>query len=635
MTVGPQQMGRPHTLVLAGVLAAITALAVAAQGPPQGGAQPPAGELGGGKPIFPRNQGAPNFERHCASCHTAEGMNAGGRVVPSAAALRALTAEQVYAALTVGSMAQQAAPLSDPLKRELAAFVSGKRFTDTASYAVERMPNRCAANPALGELSASPAWNGWSPGPENTRFQPAAAAGLRAEDVPKLKLKWAFGFPGGASGTSQPTVAFGRVFVGSDNGFLYSLDAKTGCGYWSFRPEAPAPDASGPYAPMIGPIDGHAGVRYAVYFVTRSLTAFAVDAQTGKELWRSRIEGGGGTRGSATLADGRIYVPITGTETMVGAKGTCCSSKGAVVSVDANTGRVVWRADTIQEPLRQLGTKKDGTPVMGPSGASVWNAPTVDRKRRRVYVGTGNSFGPVAASTSDAIVALEVDDGNIVWHHQEFRDDAFMLNCPDKNAEGGNCPPVLGPDWDFGGSSVILQTLPNGQDILVNAGKGGVAIALDPEGKVLWRTKLYGATPPTADGLVLFGGTSDGTRVYYPLQQPRGGVAAVRLSDGHLDWNVTLDADGRGQFGGASGIPGIVFTGGWDGVLSAIDVKGRTVWRFNAKQPFKTINGVGADGGSFGSAGPTIAGGMVYAVSGYVGMQAGSAGNVLLAFAVE
>src|SRR5688572_11099926 len=213
---------RRSSLLSTAALIAATTIFVSGQ-VPDGGAPGQGPQLGGGKPILPTPQGGPLFEKNCASCHTAEGMNVGGRVVPSVASLRSLTAEQVYAALTVGSMVAQAAKLSDPQKRDIATFATGKRFSDTSSYAVDKMPNRCAANPPLGDRTATPAWNGWSPAPDNTRFQPAAAAGLRASDVPRLKLKWAFGFPGGASGTSQPTVAFGRIFVGSDNGFLYSL----------------------------------------------------------------------------------------------------------------------------------------------------------------------------------------------------------------------------------------------------------------------------------------------------------------------------------------------------------------------------------------------------------------------------
>ncbi len=81
-------------------------------------------------------------------------------------------------------------------------------------------------------------WNGWGNGIANHRFQSAAAAGLTADSVPRLKLKWAFGFPGGTSAFGQPAVVAGRVFVGSDIGYVYSLDASSGCVYWSYRPLA-------------------------------------------------------------------------------------------------------------------------------------------------------------------------------------------------------------------------------------------------------------------------------------------------------------------------------------------------------------------------------------------------------------
>ncbi len=57
---------------------------------------------------------------------------------------------------------------------------------------------------------------------------------MAAEDVPRLSLKWAFGFPDATSAWSQPTVAGGRLFVGSQNGTVYALDARSGCIYWTF-----------------------------------------------------------------------------------------------------------------------------------------------------------------------------------------------------------------------------------------------------------------------------------------------------------------------------------------------------------------------------------------------------------------
>ena len=205
------------------------------------------------------------------------------------------------------------------------------------------------------------------------------------------------------------------------------------------------------------------------------------------------------------------------------------------------------------------------------------------------------------------------------------------------NPADSNCADKLGPDYDFGGSSAILQTV-NGKDILLAAGKGGVAIARDPgnEGKVLWRTQLWeNAGAVGLSGLVVWGGASDGTRVYYPLQQINGGLKALDIKTGKVEWNAEIKADRRGQAGPASAIPGAVFTGGWDGILRAVDAEGKVIWSFNAVQDFSTVNGMPAKGGSFGSAGPVIANGMLFIPSGYPGTLRGTPGNVLLAFGVE
>jgi polyvinyl alcohol dehydrogenase (cytochrome) len=557
----------------------------------------------------------------------------GDRTVPTISTLATLPPERIYQAITTGTMAVHAASLPDRQKRDLTEFVAKRPFLDIEGTGLARMTNRCTSNPALPALSANASWNGWG-GSRNARFQPQPAAGLDARAVPRLTLKWAFGFPGGGVSSSQPTVALGRVFVASDNRVVYSIDARSGCAYWAFHA-----DSIGRFAPSVGPISGYPGTRYAVFFVTGPGNAFAVDAQDGKLLWRTEIRGGPqNVSASSTLHEGRLYVPFAGTETMSGASATyeCCRSRGGVAALDANTGRILWKVDSIPEPVRSLGKNANGTSLWGPSGASVWNAPTVDAKRRRIYVGTGNSYGPVAADTSDSILALNMDDGKIVWSHQEFKGDSFMVGCGPKNPPGGNCPETLGPDWDFGGASVILETLPNGRDILVAAGKGGVAIALDPDagGKMLWRTTLY-EQPPSALGLVLFGGTSDGVRAYYPLQQPGGGLTAVRLDTGAIEWKARIDADRRGQGGAASSIPGVVFTGGWDGILRAVDGAGKVIWSFDTNTAFQTINGAQARGGSLGPPGAAIVNGMVYVVSGYVGVQQGTAGNVLLAFGVN
>ena len=259
---------------------------------------------------------------------------------------------------------------------------------------VAQLANRCQTNPELTNLGDSPSWSGWG-GATNARYQTAAAAGISAADLPNLKLKWAFGLPDGKSMYSQPAVAFGRVFVGNDNGVVYSLDSKTGCTYWAYQA-----DMFGRFAPIAAPINGHAGSYYAIFFVTRSTTAYALDAHDGKLLWKTQIRTGlNNLSATAAFHNGRLYVPMSGTETLVGADPSyeCCKSRGAVAAVDANSGKVLWITQSIQVPLRQLGENANGKQRWGPAGASVWNTPTVDAKRGVIYVGTGNNFGRLAA----------------------------------------------------------------------------------------------------------------------------------------------------------------------------------------------------------------------------------------------
>ena len=171
------------------------------------------------------------FEQRCGSCHT---KPAADSRAPDRDSLRQRTPEAVFDALTTGSMKVNAEGLTDAQKRMIAEFITERPLGAALAGQASAMPNRCASKP-IGALLTGPAWNGWGVDAGNTRFQPAAAAGLTADQVPKLKLKWAFGFPNGTSAYGQPTIAGGRVFVGSDNGFVYSLDAATGCVYWSFQ----------------------------------------------------------------------------------------------------------------------------------------------------------------------------------------------------------------------------------------------------------------------------------------------------------------------------------------------------------------------------------------------------------------
>src|SRR6185312_8423449 len=163
----------------------------------------------------------------CSTCHD----NPEARV-PAMSALKAMTPTAVYVALTSGVMKTRAEGLTTPQLFALMSYIgpTGGAHTDANALAPT-----CKGNPAFQVAAGSPQWNGWSTSPGNTRFQDAASAGLTASTVSKLKLKWAFNLGGVTMGRAQPTVAGGRVFLTSQTGAVYSLDAATGCTYWDFR----------------------------------------------------------------------------------------------------------------------------------------------------------------------------------------------------------------------------------------------------------------------------------------------------------------------------------------------------------------------------------------------------------------
>jgi polyvinyl alcohol dehydrogenase (cytochrome) len=617
------------------ILAAAAGLIAAVQRPAAAVQDQQGAQLSGGHPRFDPPPGFAVFNSTCSACHAPQPQQIGDRLAPAIPTLQALPPERIYDALVSGKMRDQAASLTDVQKRNVAAFLAGRAMVDVSGTDVGAMSGRCTSNPPLSDPAASNSWYGWGNGPQNARYQTEAAAGIRATQVPRLHLKWAFGIPAGANTYSQPTVAAGRVFFASDNAAVYSIDAKSGCAYWSFHA-----DTGVRSAPIVATIAGHGATKYAVYVASTAGTVFAVDAQTGKLLWKSKPgDPRDGITGSPAFYDGRLYIPFVGSETLAGPNPhyECCTTRGALIALDANSGETLWKTQTIPEKLQSRGKNEIGTPLWGPAGASVWNSPTIDVKRHLVYVGTGNGYTAPAAPTTDSILAIDMTTGRIVWHHQEFHDDAFILGCQATNPAGGNCPQKLGPDWDFGGAAMILRTLPDGRDLVIAAGKGGVAVAVDPDkqGEVVWRTKLYFDKPPTADGLVVFGGAADEVNVYYPLQRPGGGLTAVKVATGERIWTADLKADGRGQSAPATVIPGVVFTGGWDGILRAVSTEGQVVWQFDTRRSFDTVNGVAAKGGSVGATAPVVVDGQLLVGSGYVGMQNGTGGNVILAFAPE
>lgn len=562
------------------------------------------------------------FERECTKCH---GNPAVERAV-TPAAIRQMPPERIYAAITTGIMQTQAANLNDEQKRRLAEYMGGRPLGSAALGDAGKMPNQCAPQ-AMPDPAKGPAWNGWGADVHNTRFQDAKAAGLTAAQIPNLKLKWAFGFPLGVSAFAQPSVAAGRVFAGADTGYVYALDMHTGCVYWSYQAKAAVRTAI-----TFGRTARSA--KYAIYFGDMQANVYALDAASGALLWTRRAEDHFSARITAapTLYDGRLYVPVSTSEGFSAATldYPCCTFRGSVVALNAANGDQVWKTYTIAEAKP---TKKNsaGIQLYAPSGVAVWNSPTVDAKRKALYFGTGDSATEPAPETSDSILAVDLDSGKVRWVFQAEPNDATLGGCGFKRTEA--CPEHPGPDWDFG-ASPILKTLPGGRELLIAPNKSGTIFALDPDrkGAVVWKTDLAESANKRATNLV-WGGSTDQRNFYTGLVT--GSVAAVQLATGEKLWTARVVPPGsRASYAAANtAIPGAVFIGGMDGIVHALaTADGKELWRFDTAQEFKTVNQVAAKGGSIGSAGPTIAAGMVFIGSGY-SVTSGMPGNVLLAFA--
>jgi polyvinyl alcohol dehydrogenase (cytochrome) len=568
------------------------------------------------------------FETSCRSCHDGNDARA-----PSLEAMRDRGPQAILDSMTSGSMRYQGLHLSGAERRALAEFVGGRKLRGTLTGPAL---GRCATVPPLGDPLAGPHWIGWSPDPQNAHFQPAAQAGLRADQIPHLQLKWAFGFPDTTSAWAQPTIAGGRLFVGSQNGIVYSLDAASGCVAWTFSAHAGVRTSI-----AIGPL---ARGRFAAFFADQNGYVYAVDAATGRGLWTRKADDHPLVRltGSPALYDGRLYVPLSSYEEGGKPPGyACCTFRGGVIALDAKRGDTIWRAYTIPTPPALMRSYADGAEVWGPSGGAIWSAPTIDAKRGALYVGTGNTYSGPAQPATDAVAAFDLKTGQLRWARQMYPGDRDVFGC---NPGEVNCLPKAGPDFDFG-ASPILASLPNGRDLVLAGQKSGVAYALDPDrkGEQVWRYRAGGGS---GLGGIQWGIASDGERVYLPIadiySETPGGLHAVSIASGARAWMTpppppACGKPNRGcnsaQFSAVSVIPGIVFSPSNDGALRAYSTKtGEIVWTFDTNRAFKTVNGVRAKGGSMNGPAPVVAGGVLYVSSGY-GSFGLRPGNVLLAFA--
>jgi polyvinyl alcohol dehydrogenase (cytochrome) len=580
--------------------------------------------------------GAALFHEHCSTCHASGGMK--GSAAPSVEVLGQKTREEILRALESGAMTIYGNRMIEAERQAVAAYLSSK----TGGGAELAQANFCPTKPApIAKATVPDRWDGWGNGPENARDQKSTR--VRAENVSRLKLKWAFGIPDASTAYGQPTLVQGHLFFGSGDGTVFSLDAKTGCTIWTFRADTTVRTAVTIAGGLLG--------RNAAYFGDGEANLYAVDAETGKLAWKLNVGGHRSARitGAPQFFRGILYVPIASNEELSAGDPDypCCTFRGNVVAVNGLNGKVIWRGYAIAEEPHES-KPGESHAKFTPAGAAIWNTPTIDAKLGRLYVGTGDAYVDPAADGTDAVVAFDLATGKRLWVQQKTPNDVFNFGCLDPRHL--NCAARPGPDVDFG-SSPILVDLGGGKRVLLCGQKTGVMYGLDPDdgGKELWEARIGKGSGlggiewgSATDGHYVYAANSDISTLTSPgtSPPPPGGLAAIDIRTGKIIWKTMppkTDCEGKpgcsgGQLAAATVANDVVFSGAMDGHLRAYGADdGKILWDFDTTPDFKTVNGIPAHGGSMSGGGATVSDRMVFVASGFT-VTAGMPGNVVLAF---
>jgi polyvinyl alcohol dehydrogenase (cytochrome) len=599
------------------------------------------------------------YEVRCKGCHEAAVTHA-----PSPAALRTRPKADLVKAMTEGAMSTQTLGMTPDDIAAIADYLTGAGGTAGRST-VTTVDTPCATHPPITPTASD--WVGAGGSAANFRYQ--ARPAFTAAQAQRLKVKWAFSI---SHANSQPVVIGDWLWI-AGSGRVYALDARTGCVHWRIDNISSRPTPH-PVKTSISPSG------WALVVAQRDRVVKAFDAASGKPIWASDVlesHAAAGITGSPVVAGDRVIVPISSLEEGSSSSPAyrCCSFRGSVAALDLATGKTLWKASTITEPMHSLGENSAGTPMQGPAGAAIWSAPTVDAKRGLVYVATGDSYTDADTIGADAIQAFDVKSGKLRWNRQATAGDNFVIGCFQGGGTEANCPKKEGPDYDFG-SSPILFTLKGGKQVLLAGQKSGMAYGLDPDtGKVIWKTPVGAGS---AIGGIEWGMAADGKRLYtpvsdlfpllttelrksgpfypsYKLGPAKPGLSALDPATGKIVWHVPTPRDPcayhspaapigcvAGNSGAPAAMPGLVFAGSTDGFLRAYDAAtGKVVWKVDtAATHYDTTNGVkGQPGGGLDGNGPTIAGPGLFVTSGWDGASGygdtGTGYNVLLAYTVD
>jgi alcohol dehydrogenase (cytochrome c) len=314
-------------------------------------------------------------------------------------------------------------------------------------------------------LRAPPAedWLSWRRTQDASGFSPLQQ--INKSTISGLRLKWAWSLKPGRNEIA-PIVHDGIIFLNSASD-IEALDAANGAFLWRYRRDV-APEYRGPLNMVQRSL---AIFGRNLYIATADRHVVALDVGSGNVVWDLEVvtpsESAGAVLSAGPLvADGVLVQGVS--------LGPSCPGGCYVVGLDAFTGKLLWRFDTVAKAGPE-GDTWNGAPSAARSGSAVWTTPSYDPRLGAVYVGTGNTYdisllltpNPEAAATgadalfTDSTLALDAKTGKLLWYHQHFAQDVWDL------------------DEVFERTLVTLPVGGRPRRLMVSVGKVGILDALD------------------------------------------------------------------------------------------------------------------------------------------------------------
>lgn len=361
-------------------------------------------------------------------------------------------------------------------------------------------------------------WPSYGLDRSESRFSPLTK--INAATVKDLGLEWSVDLPIEARGLqATPLQVGGVLYFTASLSVVYAVDAVTGKMLWTYDPE------SWKYSPraLRATVGSHRGVAYdngAIFVGTSDGRLVSLDAKTGKVNWTTNTWDEKDSRKQITGAPRAFNGKV-----IIGHGGADFGTRGYVTTYDQKTGKQIWRFWTVprdpregpqENPVLEKALKTwSGEWYKWGGGGTVWNAITFDPELNRIYLGTGNSanYNPKLRNPEgldnlfvSSIVALDADTGEYVWHYQINPNEAWDFKA--------TADMVLA-DLEIDGKKrkVLMQAPTNGFFYVLDRVTGEL-LSAEKYGKATWaeRIDLKTGRPVEAPGIRY----EDGPATFWP-----------------------------------------------------------------------------------------------------------------------